>query len=80
MKYTKKKGLKNGQIFVSQNIQWDRGRGIRKKGILHPSIVFQNTRILEIIKIFVSHHKKSMRYTKKKGLENGQIFVSQNIE
>ena len=51
-----KKGLESEKIFLSQSKQENRGRGIRKKGILYSSTIFQNTRILEIIKIFVSHH------------------------
>ena len=51
-----------------------------KKGILHPSTIFQNTRILKIIKIFVSYHSgRGRSIRKKKGLESGKIFVSQNI-
>ena len=65
MRYTKKKG-ESGKIFVSQNIEQSTGRGIRKKGILHPSTIFQNTRILESGKIFVSYHNGRERSIQKK--------------
>ena len=91
----KKRGWKDFNIRIYTKIRRGLEDEVYEKRILHPSTIFQNTRIFKIIKIFVSYHRDRGRSIRKKWdwkvqkflynrvfsrVENGKIFVSQNIQ
>ena len=63
----KKRGWKDFHINIRIYTKIRRGLEdeVYEKRILHPSTIFQNTRIFKIIKIFVSYHSGRGRVRKR---------------